>query len=175
MLVSLDLSNGNWNISEYEPRIGPQYVYFGFSDGDSDTVFFTDLNFGLKLMENGETVFEENYPHPDVKYLSTDQKVLESLAIILDYEKDYSIYFWASNLGKLYEHNLYIGTIEIPPPYVADELDTDLNNSTFVKLTEDPETDNFEGRVYHNTTDKTLRIYHNGQWEDLVISSSSNS
>ena len=40
-------------------------------------------------------------------------------------------------------------------------------NSTFEKLAADPNSGNFAGRIYYNTTDKTLRVYDGTSWSPI--------
>jgi len=40
-------------------------------------------------------------------------------------------------------------------------------NAGFEKLATDPNTGNFEGRIYYNTTVKTLRVYSNSSWNPI--------
>jgi hypothetical protein len=40
-------------------------------------------------------------------------------------------------------------------------------NSTFEQLASDPNSGNFEGRIYFNTTVKTLRVYANSTWNPI--------
>jgi hypothetical protein len=174
MIVTLDMSNEKWTVSEYSGIEQSFVVNFGFT-ADTLPVFFHNLNFGCRLVSDDEVVFEKNYPIENVTYISTDQEYIESFSIVLEYDKEHSLYLWATDQGKLYEHNMFLGTMVTPNEPLDPEAEKiGIESSYFVKLTEDPETDNYEGRMYHNTVDNSIRVYKNGVWEQVYIEPTNN-
>lgn len=131
MLVSLNLSNGQWSVYEDENEISQFQVKIGFT-GSSPIVNFDKLSFGCKFTGNDSLIFETSFPEDGITYISTDQEYIESFNIKIDYETKCKLSFWAINANKYYDFS-YDLFLEAPVELLSDfdkEIEEIFNNAS---------------------------------------------
>jgi hypothetical protein len=94
ILAECDLINCQWNINIDYRGNNIVDVLFSFENNLKN---FVDLEFSIKVQYLSTTETVINWPANNKKYIQTDQQVLESTRLLLDYGKEYTLIFSAKN------------------------------------------------------------------------------
>ena len=116
--TTLNLVTRQWDITENNILLSSILVEFGFTSDESPIVF-NNLSFGIIVQQSDTIVYYKAYPKVGVKYINTDQAVLEKILIDLEPLTTYKITFWAedSNLRSENIYTLITPDVEVYPNY----------------------------------------------------------
>ena len=116
--TTLDLVTRQWNIIENNILLPSILFEFGFSS-DEFPVVFNNLSFGLIVQNLDNIVYYKSFPKVGLKYINTDQEVLEKTLIDLEPNTTYKVTLWAedSNLRTETIYSLVTPDVEIYPDY----------------------------------------------------------
>ena len=118
LLTTLDLATRQWNITENNIILPSILFEFGFTSDESPVVF-NNLSFGLIVQKLDSIVYYKSFPKVGIKYINTDQVVLEKTLIDLEPNTTYKVTLWAedSNLRTETIYSLVTPDVEIYPDY----------------------------------------------------------
>lgn len=116
--TTLDLVTRQWNIIENNILLPSILFEFGFSS-DEFPVVFNSLSFGLIVQNLDNIVYYKSFPKVGIKYINTDQEVLEKTVVDLEPNTTYKVTLWAedSNLRTETIYSLLTPDVEVYPDY----------------------------------------------------------
>ena len=94
-----DFRTNEWDIKSVDLDTGFAEVFFQFVDGN-DCVQFKDLHFGYTFSTNGRELVSGEWPDGPGRYISSDQKHLESAMLSFEAEENYRLQVWSINDKK---------------------------------------------------------------------------
>lgn len=99
-----------------ESSYGDIYIGVDIPDGKG-TVVFDNLSFGYKLTNGPELINDETWPPPGVRYIQTDQDILQTERVYWKPEKTLTLYVWFKNAGVKKEVTYNFDTPRPVSPY----------------------------------------------------------
>lgn len=116
--TTLDLVTRQWNIIENNILLPSILFEFGFLS-DEFPVVFNSLSFGLIVQKLDNIVYYKSFPKVGIKYINTDQEVLEKTVVDLEPNTTYKVTLWAedSNLRTETIYSLLTPDVEVYPDY----------------------------------------------------------
>jgi hypothetical protein len=96
MIFLYDISSLEWSSKEENDL---NIFSFGFTDGDRKLIEFDNLKYGIEVLEDGSSLFNESFPLIGETIISTDQEFIEQVALNSVADSEYSFIFWAENAG----------------------------------------------------------------------------
>lgn len=116
--ASLNLVTRQWDITENNIILPSILFEFGFTSDESPVVF-NNLSFGLIVQKLDSIVYYKSYPKVGIKYINTDQEVLEKTVVDLEPNTTYKVTLWAedSNLRTETIYSLVTPEVEAYPDY----------------------------------------------------------
>lgn len=116
LTVIHDLVTRDWDFTELGESDYNISIYFKFV-GTDEIVSFNNLSFGYSVSQQQTCISSSQFPKPGIRYVSTDQSYLESIAINLEPEKTYILDVWSIEDGVESTSTYEIVTKIPPSPY----------------------------------------------------------
>jgi len=118
LTTTLNLVTRQWGITENNIILSSILFEFGFTSDESPVVF-NNLSFGLIVQKVDSIVYYKSYPKVGIKYINTDQEVLEKTLVDLEPNTTYKVTLWAedSNLRTETIYSLVTPEVEAYPDY----------------------------------------------------------
>ena len=118
LTTTLNLVTRQWDIIENNIILSSILFEFGFTSDESPVVF-NNLSFGLIVQKLESIVYYKSYPKVGIKYINTDQEVLEKTLVDLEPNTTYKVTLWAedSNLRTETIYSLATPEVEAYPDY----------------------------------------------------------
>ena len=96
MKIIADVSLQTITLSEIDSS--DKNLYFGFTDKGSLPVKFNDLSFGLSVLQDSVSIFEDSFPKEGTLYDLTDQDFLVSTFLnVVKLGTPYTLKVWVQN------------------------------------------------------------------------------
>jgi|SaaInlV_120m_DNA_3_1039746.scaffolds.fasta_scaffold07366_4 hypothetical protein len=112
-----DFRTNEWDIKSIDLDTGYAEVFFQFVDG-TDCVQFKDLHFGYTFYKDGQEILSEEWPMgPNSKYISSDQKHLETIMLQFEAEENYKLQVWSINDKKTSKASFHFTTGRPDQPF----------------------------------------------------------
>jgi len=115
-----DLEHGTNHGTENDVNFDDLYIFWGFKNGQSNSIEFDRLRFGFEILNEGQTLTTITRPStPRGYYIRTDVEFMEIDHVDTDAGKTYELRLWVEEAGQRNEKTINV-TI---PEYSNYELD----------------------------------------------------
>ena len=75
------------------------------------------VSFGYALLHAGDVLSEKSWPPPGVKYVQTDQEILETDSVNYPPDRDLTLHVWLDYAGNHFEYNYDFHSPRPDQPY----------------------------------------------------------